>query len=520
MKFNQWSNFLFSFSIIMMPIICFGMKNNLDALSQSLRKHFRKMKHNEEWSPVDDFRNYPNKSLVSTPPLGASHVRVVSAYSPPSVTYIEDGCTSKACFKGIFANVFHALAEQMNFTFSIRRTYMWGSVTNGTWNGMVGMLKDKLADIVAADLTITNERSTVVDFLPALMEITEELYMQNPGDSFSTVSYIGAFTKMSWIAIALWTILMPIALSSILKFGEKRKGERFGLWNCYLFIAASLVNITYNFKSSKTTNRVAILSVFTGGILIFFHWEAELTSHLAFKKIDFPFNNLLELSQNSDFKFIVGKGTIHLDYFKNSDDPVRRKIWHEKLEPHFDQLPLVQEIEDRILNDPYTAVYSESIIKMTQAYLSCKIVDIKPPIRKTHLAFATQKNSPLYPALKHHINHLKEFGLVQKYIKSHRMEAQVCKDYSGEPVTIKQCYSAFKILSVGMLISFCCWIFELFVKPKWIKTVVLGGKQKTKDNLYRKQKTTTKWSSRKQYQTSMTMLHLRKTRRRKKCNYY
>ena len=105
-------------------------------------------------------------------------------------------------------------------------------------------------------------------------------------------------------------------------------------------------------------------------------------------------------------------------------------------------------------------VYSESIIKMTQAYLSCQIVDIKPPIRKTHLAFATQKNSPLYPALRHHINNLKEFGLVQKYIKSHRMEAQVCKDYSGEPVTIKQCYSAFKILSVGMLISFCCWIFE------------------------------------------------------------
>ena len=148
------------------------------------------MKHNEEWSHGDDFSNNQNKLSVDTLQLGGAHLRVVSAYSPPSVTYIEDGCTSKDCFKGIFANVFYALAERMNFTFSIKRTYMWGSVTNGTWNGMVGMLKDELADLVAADLTITNERSTVVDFLPALMDITEEMYMQNPGDSFSTVSHL------------------------------------------------------------------------------------------------------------------------------------------------------------------------------------------------------------------------------------------------------------------------------------------------------------------------------------------
>ena len=59
---------------------------------------------------------------------------------------------SKDCFRGIFANVFHALSDQMNFTFTV-------------------MLKDGNADIAAADFIITNERSAVVDFLPSLMEV-------------------------------------------------------------------------------------------------------------------------------------------------------------------------------------------------------------------------------------------------------------------------------------------------------------------------------------------------------------
>ena len=75
---------------------------------------------------------------------------------------------SKDCFRGIFANVFHALSDQMNFTFTIKRAYMWGSVTNGTSNfsttSMIVMLKDGNADIAAADFIITNERSAVVIF--------------------------------------------------------------------------------------------------------------------------------------------------------------------------------------------------------------------------------------------------------------------------------------------------------------------------------------------------------------------
>ena len=93
---------------------------------------------------------------------------MVSALSPPAVTYIEDKCSSKRCFKGFFADVWHALVDQMNFTFTIRRAYEWGSFENAKWNGMVGMLHEGKADIAAADLTVTIERSKAVDFFTNL----------------------------------------------------------------------------------------------------------------------------------------------------------------------------------------------------------------------------------------------------------------------------------------------------------------------------------------------------------------
>ena len=276
---------------------------------------------------------------------------------------------------------------------------------------------------------------------------------------------------------------MSLILLCFLRSSMNRNQEGLGLFDYYPFVSSSVDDNTYKLKSIKAGSRIALITVLTGGILIYYYWEAELTSHLASRRIDFPFNNLFELSQTSEFNFIVAKGTAHLDYFKNSEDPIMSKIWKEKLEPYFDRLPFLHEVHRRILADPYTVGYTDSLIKMTNDYITCKIVDIKPPIRKTKMAFATQKNSPYYQAFKHHMTILKEAGLIQKFIKNHRMEAQVCKDYSGKPVTIQQCHFAFLILAAGAFLAFLGIIFEFCLRPKLMKgnaNYVIVNKNKAK----------------------------------------
>ena len=50
-----------------------------------------------------------------------SNIRIIASIQEPYQTYIEDGCSSRECFKGLYADVFHGLKEILNFTFSIKK---------------------------------------------------------------------------------------------------------------------------------------------------------------------------------------------------------------------------------------------------------------------------------------------------------------------------------------------------------------------------------------------------------------
>ena len=60
----------------------------------------------------------------------------------------------------------------MNFTYTVTRAYTWGSLVNGTWNGMVGDIILGKYDVIVASLTMSKERSEVVKFLPPLKEVS------------------------------------------------------------------------------------------------------------------------------------------------------------------------------------------------------------------------------------------------------------------------------------------------------------------------------------------------------------
>ena len=66
------------------------------------------------------------------------YLSVVATVSPPFTTYLEDGCETSECFKGIFADTFHKLQAAMNFTFTIEWVKSFGGIVNGSWTGMIG----------------------------------------------------------------------------------------------------------------------------------------------------------------------------------------------------------------------------------------------------------------------------------------------------------------------------------------------------------------------------------------------
>ena len=413
------------------------------------------------WSQNEGFSSSYELNREKEDSLNGQHIRIVSVYNPPSVSYIQDNCSSKSCFKGLFPDVWHAIVDQFNLTFTVTQVYQWGSVEKGKWNGMVGMLHEGKADIAVGDLTPTPERSNVVDFLPTIVEITEDMYMKNPGDVFSLVSYFGPFTKLSWICILLWIIGAPLLLVIIVWSAARVNRSNVSIFNCYIAVTAFLLNVSRAAVPNQHSIRLALACVLIGGMAFYYHWDAELIAYMSVRKINLPFENLKELSETQGFKLLLPKGSVHIDTFRDSDDPIYSKIWKEKVNPFYDDLPLADDLLKRLKNEPYSVVYSDSTAKMRDPYLNCEIVDVGPPVRRSQLAFAVQKNSPFYEKFRDQITKFKETGLVGRYVQRYSMERQACKSYDGSAISMHQCFVMFQILFLGAIVSLLWLLGEL-----------------------------------------------------------
>ena len=107
-----------------------------------------------------------------------------------------------------------------------------------------------------------------------------------------------------------------------------------------------------------------------------------------------------------------------------------------------------------LLKDSSYAVYENAQASKKYApYLTCKVVDTGVQFFPVAFAYAMPKNSPFYAAFHYHISQLKAIGTVQRAVEAYESESQVCPNYSGMPLSISQCFTAFLFLLIGVGIS-------------------------------------------------------------------
>ena len=127
------------------------------------------------------------------------------------------------------------------------------------------------------------------------------------------------------------------------------------------------------------------------------------------------------------------------------------------------------------LDHGQSVIYSESALRQHQAYIDCNIIDIGTSVYTAQLAWAVKKRSHLYRTFGYQIKKLKEIGAVQRYYKMYDTTKQVCPDYSGNPLSVKQCITAFKFMSAGILFGLLWLVLEILAPRKWIKWFLKTG---------------------------------------------
>ena len=114
-------------------------------------------------------------------------------------------------------------------------------------------------------------------------------------------------------------------------------------------------------------------------------------------------------------------------------------------------------------------LYAGQSVKSYNAYFSCMIVDTGVSFYHEQLAFAMPKKSPYLELFYVNINRLKESGKMQRYKKLYEESPQICPDFSGKPISIKQCFTSLIIITAGFVMSLTWLVVELFMPRKWMK---------------------------------------------------
>ena len=212
----------------------------------------------------------------------------VTTISIPNVheLYYDDSEDTIIGAGGFFIEPLNDMARDFNFslTFTPPPDGNWGAISgNGTWNGMVGMLVEGRADIVAAQLSRTIERSRAISFSITLKE--EVATLATPFTSGMVPQfwiYVELLPITAWVACFAMVIGIACGFTIINTAGMNHLHDDCSHdFNIIHGIGVSLMflrQIYYDINTEVTSSRILFLVSGIATYLIYTHYTAYLTA--------------------------------------------------------------------------------------------------------------------------------------------------------------------------------------------------------------------------------------------------
>nr|KAG5707744.1 hypothetical protein BaRGS_003319 [Batillaria attramentaria] len=219
--------------------------------------------------------------------MGNAKLTVAALEALPFVRNISSNGTE--AFEGLCIDLINALAEELKFTYQLVAPGdgLFGAPEpDGSWNGMVGMVKRGEADMAIGPFTITSIRETVVDFTVPYMEDGGGILTLRKDPNPDLMRMFAPFTTTIWLATGGMVLLFGLVLFFINRFSPYSRQARGGgeaSWN----VAVSVWIIFSSFmeqgavKQPRSTSARMVLGcwwVFT--VLILSIYTATLAAML------------------------------------------------------------------------------------------------------------------------------------------------------------------------------------------------------------------------------------------------
>ncbi|KAG7325315.1 hypothetical protein KOW79_011631 [Hemibagrus wyckioides] len=298
-----------------------------EILGTSFSETFGKdIKRLATWDSVHGLNGSLKESRIENGMQGVT-VKVVTLLEDPFVMVAENILGQPKRYKGFSIDVLDALAKILGFKYDIYQVAdsKYGSqLPNGSWNGMIGELINKRADLAVSAITITPERENVVDFSKRYMDYSVGILMRKPEEKINIFSLFAPFDLAVWACIAAAIPVVGVLIFLLNRMQSLRCQNPAGapstmsnsLHSAVWLVYGAFVNQGGDTAVGSVALRIVMGSWWLFTLIVCSSYTANLAAYLTVSRMDNTVRTFQDLARQVDLDYGTVRDSAVYDYFR------------------------------------------------------------------------------------------------------------------------------------------------------------------------------------------------------------
>ncbi|DAA14204.1 TPA: glutamate receptor delta-1 subunit-like [Bos taurus] len=254
-------------------------------------------------------------------------LKVVTVLEEPFVMVAENILGQPKRYKGFSIDVLDALAKALGFKYEIYQAPdgRYGhQLHNTSWNGMIGELISKRADLAISAITITPERESVVDFSKRYMDYSVGILIKKPEEKISIFSLFAPFDFAVWACIAaaipvvgvLIFVLNRIQAVRAQSAAQPRPSASATLHSAIWIVYGAFVQQGGESSANSMAMRIVMGSWWLFTLIVCSSYTANLAAFLTVSRMDNPIRTFQDLSKQVEMSYGTVRDSAVYEYFR------------------------------------------------------------------------------------------------------------------------------------------------------------------------------------------------------------
>ncbi|XP_046727118.1 glutamate receptor ionotropic, delta-2 isoform X2 [Silurus meridionalis] len=291
------------------------------------------------WDPVHGLNGTLSDRKLENNMRGVV-LRVVTVLEEPFVMVSENVLGKPKNYQGFAIDVLDALSNYLGFKYEIYLApdHKYGSQqADGSWNGLIGELVFKRADVGISALTITPERESVVDFTTRYMDYSVGVLLKKAERTMDMFACLAPFDLSLWACIA-GTVLLVGTLVYLLNWLNPPRlpmgsVSSTTLYNSMWFVYGSFVQQGGEVPYTTLATRLMMGVWWLFALIVISSYTANLAAFLTISRIENSIQSLQDLSKQTELPYGTVLDSAVYDQLRSKGmnpferDPMYSQMW-------------------------------------------------------------------------------------------------------------------------------------------------------------------------------------------------